>query len=101
MLSMEDTQVITEAVEAAINISVEKAMVHVNDKIDCIDWKLDIHNAKHEEDMKRILPALEAFETSQRLVLDAKMGTRVVGWFLGAIVAIGGAYLTLKQIFWN
>lgn len=98
---MDDTQVITEAVESAINISVEKAMVHVNDKIDCIDQKLDIHNAKHEEDMKRILPALEAFETSQRLVLDAKASGRVMAWFGGIIITIGGAYLTLKQIFWN
>ncbi len=73
----------------------------VNGKIDKIDAKIDVHNAKHEQDMVRILPVLEAFESGQQDLQTAKRGGKIILWLAATTTAIGGAYLVLRMIFFN
>ena len=75
--------------------------VNVNGKIDKMQKGLDIHNAKHEQDMIRILPVLTAFENAQGDLNTAKRGGKIVLWLAGSVSAIGGAYLVLRAIFLN
>ncbi len=66
----------------------------VNGKIDNLSRKLDENHEKHREDMTRILPVIEAYETAQtsgRLAM--KIG--------GAVTVLGGAWIIVKQIFPN
>lgn len=72
---------------------------HVNGKIDKMQSGLDVHNAKHEKDMERMLPIIEAFEEGQQDLNTAKKGGKVVLWLAGSITAIGGAFLVLRAIF--
>lgn len=71
----------------------------VNGKIDNLSSKIDVHNIKHEKDMKRMLPIIEAFEEGQQDLKTAQKGGKAVLWLAGGITAIGGAYLVLRAIF--
>ena len=73
----------------------------VNGKVDRMQDCMNAHNVKHEEDMKRVLPVIEAFEEGQRDLNTAKKGGKAVLWLSGTVTAIGGAYLVLRAIFWN
>lgn len=74
---------------------------NVNGKIDAISKKLDEHNVKHEKDMERMIPIIEAFEEGQRDLASAKKVGRGGLWLAGTITVIGGAYLVLRQIFFK
>jgi ribosomal protein S17 len=50
----------------------------VNGKIERMEQKMDIHNQRHEADMKDIKPIIEAFDAS-------KTGGKVVLWLATAI----------------
>ncbi len=80
---------IIKQIQETIQVTVREV---VNGKVDKISQKIDEHNTKHEADMVRILPVLEAYESAQnggRLAL--KIGT--------GVTVIGGAWLVIKQIF--
>lgn len=87
-----------EAMKTEIAVSVRLV---VNGKIDKIDAKLDAHNAQHETDMIRIMPALLAYEDAQRFAKDAQRSGKVVIWIAGTITAIGSAYLIVMQILFS
>lgn len=70
-------------------------------KIDDIQEQICTHNKAHEQDMARIMPIVEAYETAERRVEDAKQGGRTIIWISGFITAVGGAYLIIKQILLN
>jgi len=90
---------VSKGMDPALLIAVrEEIKVTVNGKIDKLDKKIDEHNAKHEADMKRVMPIIEAFELSERRLADAKEGGRAVIYVAGFITAIGGAWLVLKNI---
>lgn len=71
----------------------------VNGKIDKLTLKMDTHNNKHEADMQRILPIIEAFEISEKIVQGAKSTGKIVIVLAGFIMTLGGAFLIIKQIF--
>jgi hypothetical protein len=73
--------------------------MNVNGKIDNLSSKIDDHNTKHEKDMERMMPVIEAFEGAQDDLRTARKGGRVVLWIAAAITSLGGAYLVIKQIF--
>lgn len=52
---------------------------------------LNKHNMTHTNDMKRIMPVVEAWEATQT-------AGRGVLWVSGVIAAIGGAIITVMQI---
>lgn len=87
-----DLVVMKDEIGKAIQIS-------VNGKIDKMQKGLDIHNEKHENDMARMLPVIEAFETSQRFAQDAKSSGRVILYIAGFITAVGAAWLMLRAVF--
>lgn len=60
---------------------------------------LDKYNLKHDNDMARIMPVLEAYETSQRVLTDAKISGKVILYISGFVTALGSAYLITRQIF--
>jgi hypothetical protein len=96
IVPMADLVMIREYIVDAVAVSVK---LNVNGKIDAMRTEIANHNAKHEEDMVRILPIIEAFETSERAVNTAKASGKVVLWVAGFISAVGGAFLIIKQIF--
>lgn len=59
------------------------------------------HNKKHEKDMERILPVVEAFEEGQRDLASAKKGGKLVLWLAATVTAIGGAILIIRALFWG
>lgn len=79
----------------------EAIRINVNGKIDKMQSGLNTHNEKHENDMIRIMPVIEAYEEGQRDLETAKKGGRIVLWIATIITAIGGAWLVLKQLFPN
>jgi hypothetical protein len=87
---------ILEVIRTEIAFAVK---MNVNGKIDNLSSKIDDHNTTHENDMKRALPVIEAYEEGQRDLKAARKAGRGVLLFSGAVTAIGGAYLVLKQIF--
>ncbi len=70
----------------------ETIRLTVNGKVDAISSKIDMHNKAHEEDMRRILPVLEAYENAQK-------GGRAVMWTAGTVTVLGTAWIVVKQIF--
>lgn len=75
--------------------------MNVNGKIDAISGKLDDHNVKHEKDMERMMPIIEKFEAAVQDVESAKRVGRLGLWLAGSVTVVGGAYLVLRQIFFN
>jgi hypothetical protein len=73
--------------------------LNVNGKIDKLSSEINDHNKIHEDDMKRVLPVIEAYEEGQRDLNTAKKAGRGVLWVSAAVTGIGGAYLVLLQIF--
>lgn len=73
----------------------------VNGKIDKIQVDINSNSAKHEEDMKRIMPIIETFEEGQRDLASAKKGGKAVLWLAGTITAVGGAWLVIRAILFN
>lgn len=63
----------------------------LEESIEAIRQSINNHNLKHEEDMKRILPVVEAFEA-------AKNSGKFVGWVIGFLVALGTLWLMGRQI---
>lgn len=59
------------------------------------------HNKKHEKDMEKIRPVIEAFEEAQRDLVTAKKGGKLVLWLAATITAIGGAILIIRALFWG
>jgi len=72
--------------------------VNVNGKIDKMQAGLDAHNAKHEEDMVRIMPALEYVEKQIRFTEDAATSGKVILWISGFIVSLGAAWLMVIKV---
>lgn len=72
---------------------------NVNGKIDKLDEKIESHNRRHENDMKRILPTILAYEASQRVLEDARVGGKFILWWSGFVIAVGSAYLIIRQVF--
>lgn len=73
----------------------------VNGKIDDLRKIVISHNTVHEEQMKRVIPVVEAFEESQH---DLKTAKKLGKFALGSaatVTALGGAYLVLRQIFFR
>ncbi len=79
-----NTKVIKETVNGKIDAMRTELGVMRND--------LSVHNTSHENDMARIMPVVEAFEDTK------KSGLRVL-WAAGFIIALGGAYEVLRNIF--
>ena len=84
----------------------EAIQLHVNGKIDGMRLELGEirrnigdHNVKHEADMARMMPVIEAFEEGQRDIHSAKKAGKIVLWLAATVTAIGGAYLIIIQIF--
>ncbi len=71
----------------------------VNGKIDDMRDDLKEHNEKHEQDMERLMPIIQAYESSEAALSGAKASGKVLLWIAGFITAIGGAWLILKSIF--
>ncbi len=65
-----------------------------------VNGKIDKMTDRMNKDWARIAPVIEAYETSQRALKDAERAGRTILWVAGFIVAIGSAYLTIKQIFY-
>ncbi len=63
----------------------------VNGKIDAMRDDLNTHNAKHEGDMERIMPIIEAYETAQG-------AGRIAMKSISILTAIGGAWLVVRSI---
>lgn len=68
-----------EAIELTVNGKINKLQANVN----------------------RMLPVVEAYEASQRALNDAKATGKFTLVVASFITAVGGAYLILRQIFWN
>lgn len=71
----------------------------VNGRIEAISQKLDVHNLKHEDDMGRMLPVIEAFEETKQFADNAKASGRVIIWIAGFITAVGAAWLMILKVF--
>lgn len=71
----------------------------VNGKIDNMRKEINDHNKKHEDDMKRLMPVLESYESTQRHLADARAGGKTILWIAGFITAVGSAYLIIINIF--
>ena len=71
----------------------------VNGKIHAMSDKLDLFIAKHDADMTKLIPIIESYEESQRMVQGAKTSGRVILWMAGFVVAVGSAWLILVRIF--
>ena len=100
------TEEILTAVREEIKVTVNGKIDNIrnileyqNSELRAAKLNLEVHNAKHERDMQRILPVIEAFEYSERRVEDAQSA----GWLLiklsGFVTALGGAYLIIRQVF--
>lgn len=50
---------------------------------------------------ERVAPVIEAYETLLRANKDAQASGRFILWLAGFIMALGGAYLTVKHIILN
>ena len=90
---------IQEAVTIGINKDVNGGVKALRQEVSEVRHAVINHNLKHETDMIRIMPIIEAFETSERAVAAAKSGGKIVIWIAGFITALGGAYLIIKQLF--
>lgn len=88
------TFVLSEAFSKAIKTT-------VNGKIDKIDEKIDTHNTKHEKDMVRIMPVIEAYESAKADVATATKGGKLVLRLGATVTALGGVYLVMRMIFFN
>ncbi len=77
--------------DAIIKQIQETIEITVNGKIDKISTKIDEHNTKHEADMVRILPVLEAYESAQN---GGRLALKIVG--VGTV--LGTAWITAKTI---
>lgn len=97
IVPMADLVMIREYIVEAVADSVK---LNVNGKIDAMRGEIRAHNARHEEDMLKILPIIEAFETSERAVNTAKASGKIILWLAAFITAVGGAYLIVRQIFY-
>lgn len=73
--------------------------LNVNGKIDGMRADLTEHNIKHERDMERMMPIIEAFEQGQQDLHTAQKAGKVVLWIATTTTAIGGAYLVVRNIF--
>lgn len=80
--------------DAIIKQIQETIKTTVNGKIDSISAKIDEHNSKHEADMVRILPVLEAYESAQN-------GGRLALKIAGVGTVLGTAWITAKTIWPN
>jgi hypothetical protein len=94
----------TKAEIAAIREGVGNAIkVNVNGKIDVLRREIEEHNKRHEQDMVRILPIIEAYEASERFAEDAKRNGKkaimAVLWTGTFVTAVGGGWLILRQLF--
>ena len=85
-------------VETAVVKTIDKT---VNGKIDELRFNLNEHNRKHEKDMDRILPVIEAFERGKRDLETATRGGRIVLWLAATVTAIGGSWLVIRAIFYG
>lgn len=70
----------------------------VNGKIDRLNEKMDIHNERHEEDMKEVKGHIEEVKP----ILEAYNGTKAVGnlikWAGGIILTVAATWaLIIKQ----
>ncbi len=96
-------KVIREEIAATIKVTVNGKLDVLrkenNDGMKVIRDEIQDHNEKHEKDMVRLMPIIEAYESSKEAVDTAKRGGKVVIWITGAITGIGGAWLILKAIF--
>ena len=72
--------------------------VTVNGKIDKITQEILYHNQRHEKDMVRILPVIEAFEEAQNDIRVAKKGGKMVLWLAATVTALGGAVLIIMRL---
>ena len=84
--------------DKSIAHAVEK---YVNGGIREIRAEIKTHNEKHEQDMKRMMPIIEAFEQEKdyREVVQKK-GRSVIFW-TSIIAGIGGVYLIGRDIIYN
>ena len=88
-MTPEQLQIFLEDNRKSTGAAIEK---YVNGNLRALDQKIEEHNRVHNEDMKRILPVVEAYE-------DAVRGGKRVLWSAGSIMTVGGAYLIIRQIF--
>ena len=72
---------------------------NVNGKIDKMREDLANHNEKHENDMRRLMPIIESYETAVRTTSDAKKVGTIAMWWAAFIIAMGSAFLTIKHLF--
>ena len=82
--------------EQATSVAIDK---YVNGKINMIDAKISNHVQEEIDFQQRLMPVIEAYETSQRALHDAQTGGKFVLWLSGSITAIGSAYLIIKHVF--
>lgn len=73
----------------------------VNGKIDTLRQEVTARGEQRNEDMKRIMPIILAYENGERRIDDAKASGKVVLWLAGFVTATGGAYLIVRQIFFR
>lgn len=59
----------------------------VNGKIDRIESKIDLHNARHEEDMQEVKAHIEEVKP----ILDAYNGSKVLGNLIKWLASVGVA----------
>lgn len=113
--AMIDAALSSEGINGAIFAQIEASIAdgiktHVNGKIETlrqennvgmkkISDEITAHNTKHEADMIRILPALEAYEKGEQFTQSAKTSGRIILWTSGFITAVGAAYLMLIKVF--
>ena len=75
----------------------------VNGKLDRLDIKIDTHNERHERDMIRVMPIIEAYEASEKFANNAKRKgvatVKVMAAISGFVTVVGSAVLVLEQ-FW-
>ena len=71
----------------------------VNGKIDNLKKDIANHNKKHDDDMNRLMPIIQSYESTQRHLADARTSGKAVLWIAGFITAIGSAYLIIMNIF--
>lgn len=66
-----------------------------------VNGKIDDMKKTHEQDMKRMMPIILAYEGAERRLEDAKTSGKAILWVAGFITALGGAWLVLKTIFFR
>lgn len=70
----------------------------VNGKIDTLQRCINEHNIAHEADMKRIVPVLEAYESAERRLEDARVSGAFIMKLIGVILAVGSLWLMARQL---